>query len=111
MTTTILMTGETLGRGDDALGRRLATKLLHQLSTLPDKPHTIVFYNSAVRLLLEASPAHEALGALEREGVDLVACGTCVEHFGLNGQLGVGRVSDMREIATTMLAADKVVTV
>jgi len=111
VTTTILMTGEALGSGDDSLGRRLATKLLHQLSTLPQKPHTIVFYNSAVRLLLRTSPANEALMALEREGVELVACGTCVEHFGLNGQLGVGRVSDMREIATTMLVSDKVVTV
>jgi sulfur relay (sulfurtransferase) complex TusBCD TusD component (DsrE family) len=53
----------------------------------------------------------DALAGLAQAGVDLVACGTCVTHFGLGDVLRAGRVSDMQEIVQTMLAADKVVTV
>lgn len=100
-----------MGRGDDDLGRRLCVKFLHTLTTMAEKPQTVAFYNSAVRLLIGSSPALEALKALESEGVELIACGTCVDYFKLGGQVAVGRVSDMREIVTTMMAADKVVTI
>lgn len=107
----VLMTGEGLGQGDEGLGRRLSTKFLHQLATIGDKPEVIAFYNAGVRLLLRSSPAIEALKVLEADGVELIACGTCVDHFEIGNELGAGRVSDMREIATLMLRASKVVTV
>jgi len=105
----VAITGETLGRGDDDLGRRLMTRFLGQLATLPKKPHVVAFYNAGVRLLVVGSAVVDVLQALEREGADLLACGTCVDHFGIRDQLAVGRVSDMREIVSAMLAADKVV--
>lgn len=111
MNTMIVVTSDTLGRGDDGLGGRLAVKFLHQLTSLPDKPQVLGFYNAGVKLLAGSSPALEALKALEGEGVELIACGTCVDHFGLRDALAVGRISDMREIVTTMLASAKVLTV
>ena len=105
------VTSEGLGRGDDALGRRLMVKFLHQLTGLAERPHVVAFYNAAVNLLLPTSPALEAVKALEAEGVEVLACGTCVEHFGIVGGLAAGRVTDMREIVTTMDRASKVVTV
>jgi selenium metabolism protein YedF len=106
----VTITGEGLGRGDDDLGRRLMVKFVGQLATLPQKPHVVAFYNAGVRLLVGGSPVVDALQALERDGVDLIACGTCVEAFGIRDQLVVGRVSDMREIVSAMLGADKVIT-
>ncbi len=111
METVIVMTSETLGRDDDDLGRRLMVKFLQQLAAMPDKPHVVAFYNGGVKLLGQSSTLLEALAALEAAGTELVACGTCVDHFGLRGRLALGRVSDMREIVSTMTAADKVITV
>ncbi len=72
----VVVTGEGLGRGDDELGRRLMIKFFGQLATLGDKPHVVAFYNAGVKLLVHGSPVLDALHALERDGVELIACGT-----------------------------------
>ncbi len=107
----VVVTGEGLGRGDEELGRRLMVKFFNQVATLPDRPHVVAFYNAGVRLLVEHSPVVEMLHVLERAGVELLACGTCVDHFGIGNRLAPGRVSDMREIVATMQASAKVVTI
>ncbi len=106
----VVVAGEGLGRGDDELGRRLMIKFFGQLASLGDKPHVVAFYNAGVKLLVHGSPLLDALHALERDGVDLIACGTCVEHFALRDNLAVGRVTDMREIVATVQASGKVIT-
>jgi len=109
--TTVMMTGETLGRGDDDLGRTLMAKFVRQLLVLEARPEMVVFYNTAVKLLSRDSPHLEAFRSMEDAGVELLVCGTCVDYFRLTDRIGAGRVTDMREIAATMLASDRVVTV
>ena len=109
--TMVVVTGETLGRGDEELGRRLMVKFVAQLMALGNEPHVVAFYNAGVKLLVRGSPVVDALRALDRNGVELIACGTCVEHFAIRDELAAGRVSDMREIVASMQAAEKVITV
>ena len=106
-----VLNAETMGRGDDALGAKLAGSLLRTLVAAEPKPDAIVFYNAAVRLLGEASPHLEALRALDDAGVDLLACVTCLEFYDLVGKIAVGHVSNMREIVQRMMSSGKVVTV
>src|SRR5512138_1757348 len=101
----LLVTSDTMGRGSDELGARLIVKFFQQLPGVPDRPDGIIFYNGGVRLLGPASVALPALRQLEEAGVELLACGTCVEHFGLRGQTAAGRVTDMREIAASLTSA------
>jgi selenium metabolism protein YedF len=109
--TVVAIHAETMGRGDDALGAKLMGSYLRTLGTVDPKPDAIVFYNAAVRLLAADSPHLEALRGLHAAGVDLLACVTCLEFYALTGKLGVGTVSNMREIVQRTLAASKVVTV
>jgi selenium metabolism protein YedF len=111
MDTTIVVNQETMGQGDPQLGRQLMLKCLHQLTGLAQKPHTIVFYNGGVRLLASDSPTVDVLRQLERDGVELIACGTCVEFYHLRESISVGHVCDMREIVTRLMASDKVITI
>lgn len=111
MRTVILINGESLGKGPDELGARLMGAFLRRLWAQDNKPGTIIFYNSGVKLLARGSSVLDALDGLFEAGVDLVACGTCVAFFELGDKIVVGRVSDMQEIAAVLLAADKVVTV
>lgn len=108
--TLVLVTSDTLGRGDDDLGRRLMIKFFGQIVAQPH-PHVIAFYNAGVKLLVGRSPVLEALRELDAHGTELIACGTCVEHFGIHDDLAVGRVTDMREIVATANASAKVITV
>ena len=108
---TFLITGDTLGRGDEELGRQLMGKFLQQLAAQSPKPFVVAFYNTGVKLLATDSPWLEGIRALESHGADLIVCGTCVDYFKLREKLGAGRVSDMREIVATALRTARVITV
>jgi hypothetical protein len=107
----LVLNGDTMGRGDDELGGRLLVKFVHQLTGVAQRPDGILFYNTGVRLLGPASVVADTLAELEHAGVELLACGTCVEQFGLVGQTRAGRVTDMREIASVLTGAERVVTI
>lgn len=109
--TVVIVPGDTMGRGDDALGATILGGFLRTLAAVEPKPDAVVFYNAAVRLLAPESPHLEALHALDDAGVDLLACVTCLEHFKLTERLAVGQVSNMREIVQRTLAARKVITI
>ena len=108
--TMVLIRSEQMGSGDDALGAKLLGSFLRTLTSLEAKPDAIVFYNGAARLLGPGSGTLDALRALEEDGVELLACITCLEFFGLAEKIEVGAVTNMREIAQRMLAAAKVIT-
>ncbi len=107
----IIVGCETLGRGDDGLGARLMGSFLRTLAAAELKPEAIIFYNSGVRLVADGSLVLDALEALDRAGVDLVSCGTCLAHYGLQRRVAVGRESNMQEIVTIMLGPGETVTV
>lgn len=109
--TVVIVNGEGMGRGDDGLGAKLLHNYLRTLAVVDNRPESVVFYNGAVKLLGPGSAALDALRELEAAGVDLLACVTCLEFFGLIGSIAVGRVSNMREIVKVTMAAAKVVTV
>lgn len=107
----IIIGSETLGRGDGALGAKLMGSFLRVLAAGEGKPGTIIFYNSGVRLAAEDSPVLDALEALDRAGVDLASCGTCLAHYGLQDRLAVGRESNMQEIVTILLGPGETISV
>lgn len=111
MSTMFVISGDGLGRGDEGLGRRLMVKFVRQLLAMEPLPHVVAFYNSGVTLLTESAAVADALKTLEADGVDLIACGTCLDHFRIRDKIVAGRVSDMREIVTAMAASEKVVVV
>ena len=108
--TIVVLSSETMGRGDDGLGAKLIGSFLRTLVGVDPKPEAIVFYNAAVNLLAAGSAHLEALRQLEDAGVDLLACMTCLEFYALTGKVAVGQVSNMREIVQRTMAAVKVIT-
>lgn len=108
MTATIVINSQHFGQGENELGAKLMGNFLRKLWSLESKPKKIIFYNTGVKLLAEGSAVLDALNALAEAGVDLIACGTCVTHLELKGKLALGRVSDMQEIATELMAGDAV---
>ena len=51
----------------------------------------------------------EDLKALEEQGVKILTCGTCLNHYGLTDRLAVGEVTNMYEIAEKMTQASLIV--
>jgi selenium metabolism protein YedF len=111
MSRTIILRSDKMGEGDDTLGALLMPKFLAQLNAAASKPDNIVFYNSAVKLLVEGTAASQALSELFDAGVDLVACGTCITHFSIGDKLATGRVSGMQEIVDIINDSSSVITI
>jgi hypothetical protein len=65
--------------------------------------------NSGVKLVAAGSEGVAPLAALEELGTEVLSCGTCLDYFELRERLGVGRASNMQEIAARLMAADHVV--
>jgi hypothetical protein len=68
----------------------------------------MVFYNRGVFLGRKESSVLELLKDLERMGVMLFLCGTCINHYSLRDEITIGNVSNMFEIAQIMSSAGKV---
>jgi selenium metabolism protein YedF len=107
--TVVLIASDVLGRGEAELGNVLIRGFLHTLNEVQPLPATIIFINSGVRLVAEGSEVVEDLRALCDKGVEVLACGTCLNYHGLKEKLAVGQVSNMYSIAESLLRADKVI--
>lgn len=108
--TVILVTGNGMGRADQALQHKLITTYFRLLDDSNTLPAAICFYTDGVKLATTGSPVLEELRALEAKGVHLVLCSTCLNHYGLEGQVQVGVVGGMTDIIEAQWRADKVIT-
>ncbi len=104
-----VIASDCMGRGSDDLGWALMQTYITTIKEISPLPSRILFYNGGVKLVATAGKALEALQALEKKGVRILSCGTCLEFFKLEKKLQVGTITNMYEILDSMAAADKVV--
>ena len=103
-----LIQSEGLGRGDEKLGAILMNNFLRMLGESEEKPKTMIFWNTGVRLLSEGSPVLEHLKKLEGQGVEILGCATCLEYFDLTKKMKVGKPTNMLRSIYAMFDADMI---
>lgn len=91
-----LITGSTLGRGSQELGRVLMKSFLFTLSE--QSPGILYFLNDGVLLTAGEGALTEHLGKLEEQGWRILSCGTCLDYHGLKDQLRAGTITNMYAI-------------
>jgi selenium metabolism protein YedF len=105
----VYVNSNLLGVGEEALGAILMRSFLKTLLDLKPIPSKLIFINSGVRLTTEGSEVLETLKALSEKGVDILSCGTCLDFYGLKEKLKVGIISNMYDIAQSLLEADRLI--
>ncbi|WP_293826522.1 sulfurtransferase-like selenium metabolism protein YedF [uncultured Parolsenella sp.] len=105
----IQIAADTMGIGDDELGHKLLKGFIFSLTQLPELPKTMLFYNSGARVTCEGSASLEDLKNLADAGVEILTCGTCLDHYGITDKLAVGEVTNMYVIADKLTGATNVV--
>jgi selenium metabolism protein YedF len=105
----VQVSSDTMGGGDDDLGVLLLRSFLKTQLQLEEKPDAVIFYNNGVKLCSEGSMLLDDLREIEAAGIEIIACGTCLNFFELSDRLAVGRVTDMLEIATRLAGAGRIV--
>lgn len=105
----VYINSQFLGVGDEALGAILMRSFLKTLLDLEMKPSRLILINSGVRLATEGSEVLETLRLLSEKGIEILSCGTCLDFYGLKGKLKVGKISNMYDIAQSLLEADRLI--
>jgi len=108
--TLILISKDTMGVGDDRLGALLMLNFLRTLKEMGNALWRLVFVNAGVKLTIEGTETLPVLQDLEAQGISILVCGTCLNHFGLLGKKQCGETTNMLDIVTSLQVADKVIT-
>ena len=104
----LFITSDVMGRDEDKLGKLLMANFLRLLRESPEKPATIVFLNSGVRLVCDGSNVLEHVKKLEEQGIEMLVCTTCLEYFDLTNKLKVGKSTTMAKSIQSMMNAEVV---
>lgn len=91
---TLFLKSHTVGEGE--LGAKLVVGFLKSTLELPKLPKRIICVNTAVYLTTadEDAPVTEILRALEAKGVEIYSCGVCLEFYGVDKALKVGKIGN-----------------
>ncbi len=101
---------EIIGAGDEELGKSLMKMYFYTISEGDDLPKSVLFMNGGVKVPTLNEQAIEHLKDLEEKGVEILVCGACLNFYGLEGSLNVGKISNMYDITNRMKEAAKVIT-
>ncbi len=104
----VYIASEVMGRGDDGLGQVLMKAFVDTLAHFAQDVSHVILVNSGVKLAVEDSPVLPHLQQLEQMGVEVLACGACLNHFQLKDKLRSGTVSNMFSIVEVLAAAGNV---
>lgn len=104
-TRVVVISSQYMGSGDDELGAKLMKAFVFSLTQMDTLPDTILLYNGGAHLSCEGSPVLDDLKALADAGVEVLTCGTCLNHYGLTDKLAVGDVTNMYVIVEKQLKA------
>jgi selenium metabolism protein YedF len=105
----VAFTSDKMGEGDDELGHLLILNFIKALKDLDKLPQHMVFYNMGVTLAVKDSPVIEHLRDLEKMGVEIHLCATCVNHYKIEKNIEIGTMSNMYSIAEIMASAGNIV--
>lgn len=109
--TVIQVTRYGMGEAEEELRVTLAKKYFALLGELETLPESVFFYADGARLVVEGSPVLEELRVLEKKGVRLVACSTCLAFFDLDDKVAVGVAGGMAGLIEAQSGAAKVITI
>lgn len=102
---------DTMGDGNEELGRILLKSFIYSLRELKPAPTHILFFNSGACLTSSDSNSLEDLRAMASAGTVIQTCGTCTNFYGITEKLGVGEITNMYGIVSIMASAKRVINI
>ncbi len=85
----LIIGSDTMGK-DETLGKILMKAFFETMKVTKEVPHTIFFLNAAVKLTTKDEEMITVLRDIEKMGVEIFSCGTCLKHYDLEKSLMVG---------------------
>lgn len=107
----VFFNSNSIGTNEGELGGNLAKMAIFTLSESDKVPAYILFMNEGVKLVAGNCEKQivDNLNALIEKGCKVLVCGTCLDFYGIKGDIKVGIVSNMYDILGAMQEVSKVI--
>mgnify|MGYP002599201675 CR=1 FL=1 len=105
----VVINSPMMGVGDEKFSRNLLKTFIYTLTEQDVLPQRIIFYNGGVPLVTKTSESLEDLQKLATAGVEIYACGACLNYYGLTDDVAVGEITNMFRIIEMMRTANRIV--
>ncbi len=105
----VFISKDTFGEGDRDFSVNLINVFLQTILQAGHKPQAILLANTGVRLLDPDSSVMKVLSDFKEAGVAVLACGLCVEFYGLKDKIPKEQITNMYAICEYLFSADKLI--
>jgi len=85
----LVVGSDKMGKEDD-IGGILIKGFFETINATGETPQSIFFLNAGVRLTTMNEAIFPVLREIEKKGVEIFSCGTCLKHYDLEDSLKVG---------------------
>lgn len=107
---TLLILNNKIGTAQNELGENLMRIFLYTLTEEQNLPKNIFLMNEGVLLACDDEQCIGHFKTLIEKGVEVYACGTCLNFYGKADNLAAGKPGNMYDTVSGLAAAGKVVT-
>ncbi len=104
----VFFSRDQLGEGDPDFSKTLANVFLQTVLESGHQPRAILLANTGVKFLAADSPAKKVLDDFRNSGCEVLACGLCVDFYGLKQDIDKSQITNMFAICEYLTAAEKV---
>lgn len=104
----LILKSSGIADSEPDLGAKLMNSFLNVLFESETLPAKIICMGTGIFLTTEGSPVNEILDKFAQNGVEILSCGTCLEYYGRNEKLIVGRQTKMSDTVDAMINYNKV---
>ncbi|MBX9948980.1 MAG: sulfurtransferase-like selenium metabolism protein YedF [Candidatus Obscuribacterales bacterium] len=108
-TNVVFISKDTFGEGDRDFSVNLLNVFLQTILQAGHRPQAILLANTGVRLMDPDFSVRKVLDDFRHEGVEVLACGLCVEFYGLKDKIKPEQITNMYAICEYLFAADKII--
>ncbi len=105
----LMLKSSTIGDGEPDLGEKLMKSFLSQLIESGEIPAKIICLSSGIFLTTEGSYLFDILQQHEKQGTEILSCGTCLDYYDRKEKLIIGKPTNMADTVKAMLTFRKVV--
>jgi len=111
--TVVFLPKDTFGQGSDNLkdydfSHNLLNVFLQTINQSGHKPSAVLLANSGVRLIDPGASTYKVLCDLKDGGTTVLACGLCLDYYGLKEKVPLEQITNMFAICEYLFAADQI---
>lgn len=107
--TIVVIDSDTMGNGDEKLGKALMKAFIYSVTELDTLPSQVIMYNRGAFLSTTNKDTVADLKLLNEKGVEIKTCGTCLNFYGLEEDLKIGVATNMYDIVQSMNDATNII--